>query len=110
VGSDGNLWFTEWRGNKIGRITLTGQITEFPVPRANAGVEDLALASDGNIYFDEFKSPGSIGRITPAGVITEFALPTQMSQPAGVAPGIGGSTIWFCEFAAQKIGAIKVGP
>src|SRR5262249_36967893 len=33
VGPDGNLWFTERTGNKIGRITRTGVITgEFPVP------------------------------------------------------------------------------
>jgi streptogramin lyase len=28
-GSDGNLWFTEFFGNQIGRITTAGVITEF---------------------------------------------------------------------------------
>ena len=32
---DGNLWFTEYEGNKIGRITTSGIITEFPVGIAN---------------------------------------------------------------------------
>src|SRR5881227_1886279 len=27
-GPDGNMWFTEIQGNKIGRITSTGSITE----------------------------------------------------------------------------------
>ena len=30
TGPDGNLWFTEYGGDKIGRITPSGTITEFP--------------------------------------------------------------------------------
>src|SRR5258707_13210346 len=30
-GPDGNLWFTEYLGNKIGRITTAGVITEFAI-------------------------------------------------------------------------------
>src|SRR5882724_2268244 len=32
LGPDGNLWFTEGSGNKIGRITPAGEVTEFPMP------------------------------------------------------------------------------
>jgi streptogramin lyase len=32
TGPDGNLWFTEAAGNRIGRITPAGVITEFPLP------------------------------------------------------------------------------
>ena len=32
AGSDGNLWFTEEAGNKIGEITTSGVITETPTP------------------------------------------------------------------------------
>ena len=32
AGPDGALWFTEYGGNKIGRITTSGNITEFPLP------------------------------------------------------------------------------
>ncbi len=31
-GPDGNLWFTEVLGNKVGRITPSGTITEFSIP------------------------------------------------------------------------------
>ena len=34
TGPDGNLWFTEFAASKIGRITPTGTITEFPIPTA----------------------------------------------------------------------------
>ncbi len=32
VGPDGNLWFTERYADQIGRITITGHVTEFPIP------------------------------------------------------------------------------
>src|ERR1051326_4071938 len=32
AGSDGALWFTESNVDKIGRITIAGVITEYPVP------------------------------------------------------------------------------
>src|SRR5437868_4101348 len=31
-GPDGNLWFAEAHGNRIGKITPSGEITEFPLP------------------------------------------------------------------------------
>src|SRR5450432_1057076 len=34
LGPDHNLWFTEQKAGKIGTITPTGAITEFPVPTA----------------------------------------------------------------------------
>jgi streptogramin lyase len=36
VGPDNNLWFTEYNGNRIGRITVDGQITEFDLPNRNS--------------------------------------------------------------------------
>src|SRR4051812_36530243 len=42
TGPDGNLWFTEAAGNKIGRITTSGAITEFPVPTPDAGLSWIA--------------------------------------------------------------------
>ena len=60
-GSDGNLWFTE--GNKIGRITPAGSITEFPLPKADSEPLGIAPGPDGNLWFTEFRG-NRIGRIT----------------------------------------------
>jgi streptogramin lyase len=30
VGADGNLWFTEFGANQVGRITTAGVVTELP--------------------------------------------------------------------------------
>src|SRR5438445_11358896 len=37
AGRDGNLWFTERFGNKIGRIAPTGDIAEFAVATPGSG-------------------------------------------------------------------------
>src|SRR5207249_11165142 len=72
AGRDGNLWFTERFGNKIGRIAPTsGLITEFCQvltagnPSGITGSpRGITVGPDGNIWFAEVS--GVIGRITSA--------------------------------------------
>jgi streptogramin lyase len=64
LGPDGNLWYTEAYGSPVvGRLTPSGQITEWPIP-FNAA--EIARGSDGNLWF-ESAGPGGVGRITPSG-------------------------------------------
>src|SRR5437879_3350639 len=63
VGPDGNLWFTEVFGNKIGRITTGGTFTEFPLPAANSAPDGITAGPDGALWFTEFGT-NNIGRIT----------------------------------------------
>jgi streptogramin lyase len=63
AGPDGNLWFTEYGGNKIGRITTAGSITEFAIPTANSGPTGITAGHDGNLWFTE-SNGNKIGRIT----------------------------------------------
>ena len=64
AGPDGNLWFTEYAGNKIGRITPAGVITEINVPAVDSAPYGITAGPDGNIWFAE-SFGGRIGRITP---------------------------------------------
>ena len=71
AGPDGNMWFTQnEQFPQIGRITMAGQITYFPVQGKGAG--DIAWVHDGGIWFtDPFDR--RIARISPStGVITYF--------------------------------------
>ncbi len=104
TGPDGNLWFTEFSGDKIGRITPTGTITEFTVPTASSNPAEITAGPDGNLWFTEF-SGDKIGRITPAGIITEFTVPTTGSEPFGITAGPDGN-LWFTEAGGDKIGRI----
>src|SRR5438128_620340 len=65
AGPDGNLWFTERLGNRIGRITPLGVVTEFSAgitPSAN--LQGITAGPDGNLWFTEYGG-NRIGRITP---------------------------------------------
>jgi streptogramin lyase len=112
VGPDGNLWFpesyVEVAGglcgpgcggyfvlifDKIGRMTLTGSITQFPLPAVNGPSMEpsLTVGPDGNLWFPD---SNGIGRITPAGDITEFPLPAGLGYPGGLTVGPDGN-LWF---------------
>jgi uncharacterized protein (TIGR03437 family) len=106
-GPDGALWFSEQAVNKIGRITTSGLITEFPLP-AGGGPSDNTNGPDSSLWFTEIFG-NKIGRITTAGVITEFPVPTPASQPNGITKGPDGA-LWFTETVSNKIGRAGVGP
>lgn len=62
AGKDGALWFTEWAGNKIGRVTTDGAFSEFALPTPNAKPQGIARARDGSLWFVE-TGANNIGRI-----------------------------------------------
>ena len=108
-GPDGNLWFTEvdaMNGNQIGRITPTGQITEFSTGITPGSQPfDITAGPDGNLWFTE--TADRIGRITPTGQVTEFTAGiTANSQPSGIVAGPDGN-LWFTEpLGPNSLGAI----
>jgi virginiamycin B lyase len=59
AGPDGNLWFTGGFESKVGRITTSGSVTEFP---SVGGFGGITAGPDGNLWFTEFAS--KIGRVT----------------------------------------------
>ena len=68
--------------NKIGRISPSSTIKEFPVPTANGGVYVITAGPDGNLWFTE-GTANKIGRISPSGTIKEFPVPTA-NDPYGI--------------------------
>src|SRR6266567_4638974 len=106
AGPDGNLWFTEFDGNKIGRISPGGTIKEFPLSNGNSGPAGIAAGPDGNLWFAV--NSGTIGRISPGGTIKEFPLSNGNSTPEGITAGPDGN-LWFTEVDGNKIGRITLG-
>jgi streptogramin lyase len=62
AGPDGNLWFTQNIGG-IGRITPSGDITEFTIPSPNSGPVGIAAGPDDNLWFTQNTNPGRIAKI-----------------------------------------------
>lgn len=105
AGADGNLWFTESNGNRLGRITTAGVVTEFPVPTPQSAPYGIAVGADGLIWFTE-RLADQIGRFDPAtGQFAEFPVPTPFSQPWDIALGADGN-LWFTEDDVNQIGRI----
>ena len=71
-GSDGALWYTESSIN-FGRITTSGEISEFTPPEAMGG---MVLGPDGNLWALAIWT-NTVYRINMLGVMTPFELPTK---------------------------------
>jgi virginiamycin B lyase len=123
LGSDGNLWFTE--GNEIftpdpdpemggtfhrniGRITPTGEITEFRVEndKCNCLLNDIVQGPGGVLYFTHNNS--GLGRITTSGVVLDVVAPVdEQGNPITTALGNGiaarGNDIWFTDFINNSL-------
>jgi uncharacterized protein (TIGR03437 family) len=117
AGPDGALWFADSGGNlgfagpgaptgKIGRITTSGTITEYPLPQAGNLPFAIAAGPDGALWFTDFL--GQIERITTSGTVTsEVPTPTNTAgYPGTIAAGPDGA-MWFIE--PGKIGRIPTG-
>ena len=98
AGSDGNLWFGA-SGDKIVRMTTSGNLTEFPLPpHFDLHVYGLTSGPDGNVWYVRSRSfidfePdfGRVGRVTPAGGVTEFSFDDTLS---GITIGPD-ANLWF---------------
>jgi streptogramin lyase len=69
TGADGNLWFVELNGNmdntpvngnKVGRITLDGVVSEFQIPSEGSTPINIAVGPDKNIWFTKNNTLGSL--------------------------------------------------
>jgi virginiamycin B lyase len=117
-GPDGSIWFADWGTNSIGRIctglygrcSVTGEVTEFPIPTAACHPLGIVTGPNGNLFFTEFDA-NQIGQITTAGlVIGEYTIPTANSEPRDITagpetPGTNGS-LWFAEESGNNIGEV----
>jgi streptogramin lyase len=122
AGYDGNLWFAEFCGDRIGRINpWTGKITEFSKglspgntcrPALNSSTigtfpSYITAGTDGRLWFTEFCG-NKIGAIDPrTGTITEYSNGIgPKSGPDGITAGPDGN-IWLALQLANEIGRLN---
>ena len=121
VGTDYNLWFTDVSNvggsdtasiNKIGRLTPTGVIDEFPITlrKATDFIDRLIAGPDGNLWFSinsylsDYSAFGEMGRMTPQGTVIIFDL-GKFAEPHDMTVGPD-KNIWFSD--GQDIGRITM--
>lgn len=108
-----SLWFTIPAANLIGRITVDGAITTYPVTtvtppstqNSTPTISNLTTGADGYIYFTQTLD-SKVSNMTLNGVVTDFSLPAG-SQPGSITPGPS-DTLWFSELAGNSLGSIVV--
>jgi streptogramin lyase len=107
AGPDGNLWFTEYFSDGIGRITPEGVVTEFTTGLTlGGGPLAITAGPDGNVWFSEVNA-NVVGRVTPDGVITEFNVGgDSLFFIAGIVTGPDGN-LWFTNYYGNAIGRIS---
>ena len=105
AGPDGNIWFTEYYGNKIAKMTPGGQITEYAI--GTTYPDRICVGPDGNLWFSTSGNVRTIGKITTAGVVTLYSSVTASGiYLEGITGGPDGN-VWFA--TDNSIGRITPG-
>jgi virginiamycin B lyase len=102
AGPDGALWFVETGSSTIGRITTSGQITEFAV--GGGFLAAITAGPDGALWFT-VEDQDEVGRMTTDGSVTRFPLPSRGVWPHSIVSGPDGA-LWFTERRSNHIGRI----
>jgi virginiamycin B lyase len=122
AGADGALWFVELSGgmdglatdgNRVGRITLTGDVTEYAMPGAGPSPINIAVGPDRNIWYTR---GSSLGRVTPDGAITELTAGAG-ARAVGLTAGSDReppthlvNRLWFADGAGDRISYLSFEP
>ncbi len=104
-GPDGAMWFTEHNGNRIGRLTVDGELSEFFL-RDLSTPTGITVGPDGALWFAQ-RGVSAIGRITVDGEFTEWRTITPRAAPLSITTGADGA-LWFTLTAANALGRITV--
>ena len=104
-GPDGNVWFTELSGNRLGSIDALGHITESALlsGNSNSAPNGLNIGPDNAVWFteDNVCVRDAVGRIaTITGPISEWDGPSGIqscSGPYDIITGLDANTLWFTE-------------
>jgi virginiamycin B lyase len=94
-------------GDRVGRTTTDGEITDFPPP--GVGPVGVALDPDGALWLAGFTSK-EIVRFTTDGVITHrYPIPSANTSPLVLTIGPDGN-VWYTSQDGDKIGRLRIQP
>jgi streptogramin lyase len=122
MGPDGALWFVELsggidgvrtEGNRVGRISYEGKVSEYPMPAGVASPINIAVGPDRNLWYTR---GATLGRVTPAGVITEFSSGAD-ARSVGLSAGSDRepptrlvNRLWFADGGGNRISYLQFVP
>jgi virginiamycin B lyase len=95
AGSDGSVWFLQFRANRIGRFK-DGQFSDVEVGQENAGLSGIAVAPNDDVWFGMMRR-ASLGRLRN-GRVAIFQLPREKARPFSVAVDRDGN-VWYADIS-----------
>jgi virginiamycin B lyase len=93
-GPDGNMWYTDYSGAELVRMSMSGAVQRFPLTSFNP--TSLTVGSDGKFYSGS-PSLAAIDVTTTAGAVSQKAIPSgDVVAYAGMSLGPD-HNVWFAE-------------
>ncbi|HEX3836264.1 MAG TPA: hypothetical protein VHW25_04810 [Steroidobacteraceae bacterium] len=121
MGPDGALWFVELSGgidgvrtdgNRIGRITYSGKVREYPLP-GGASPINIAVGPDRNLWYTR---GALVGRVTLHGMVTEYPIGAD-ARAAGLTAGSDRepptrlvNRLWLADAGANRLSYLQFTP
>jgi virginiamycin B lyase len=114
------MWFLELNGmvdgkqadgNRVGRISMSGEITEYEIPSAGNSPTNIAVGPDRNVWYTK---GAALGRVTMNGEITEFPIANGEARAVGLTAGSDRQPplrltdrLWFTDGQNNRIGYLQ---
>ncbi len=98
VGPDGALWFTEYRGNRIGRISTAAPhiVTEIELPQPAHFPSRITSGQDGRLWFTELK-PRAIASLDPNNPAVIDEIDHDPNDWPSAILGLPDGSIWYAD-------------
>jgi hypothetical protein len=103
VGPDGNLWFTDEGLNKIGRITTSGDIVEFPIPTADSAPAGIT-AGNGKLFVE---SNPAASPASPQTATSPSSAPPIPRRSRNTSPSVPTAPSGSPQYDTNRLGRIR---
>lgn len=117
IDSEDNIWFTMGGGgfgnisypalNKVGKLTIDGDLSVYSLPTEASGPSGLAVAPDGSIFVTELFGNKLAHLDARKHSIEEYPIPTPDAWPTGLSLRADGS-VWFNCTKSNRIAWLTV--
>jgi virginiamycin B lyase len=106
VAPDGTIWATLQNGNQLLQFAADGASRTFDLPRSGAVPTDIAVGSDGSVWFLQFHA-NRIGRFKD-GQFTDVEAGQENAGLSGIAVAPNGD-VWFGMLRRASLGRLRDG-
>ena len=106
VTADGAIWATLQNGNQLLYLAADGTSSTFDLPRGGAVPTDVAVGSDGSVWFLQFRA-NSIGRFKD-GQFSDVEAGRENAGLSGIAVAPNGD-VWFGMMRRASLGRLRNG-